>query len=164
MSQHRNCSIRQSSPLVSDLFADDQRFDEAYDEYEAITAMSYAQEASVRKFSHSGSRQADLVWRDRHSPERSLVARLAQNRSRCQGDQWRYVVAGLFPRGLEQLNYWLVSKTAIARSSEPYKEIDLADSSNSRGHVPAISDACLPRLLDCESPPRGVRSPWPIRP
>jgi hypothetical protein len=100
-------------PLVSDLFADDQRFDEAYDEYEAITAMSYAQEASVRKFP-LWFPAGRLVWRDRHSPERSLVARLAKQ-VEVQGDQWRYVVAGLFPSGARAAELLAGLQTAIAR-------------------------------------------------
>jgi hypothetical protein len=98
---------------VSDLFADDQRFDEAYDEYEAITAMSYAQEASVRKFP-LWFPAGRLVWRDRHSPERSLVARLAKQ-VEVQGDQWRYVVAGLFPSGARAAELLAGLQTAIAR-------------------------------------------------
>jgi hypothetical protein len=82
-------------PLVREQFPDDKRFEDAYDEYEGVAAMCFAQEASERRYP-VGYPVGRLCWRNSHFPEGSLVARFSKQMDQ-QGDKWPYVAAGLIP-------------------------------------------------------------------
>ena len=82
-------------PFLHDQFPEDRRFDDAYDEWEGVAAMTFAQARST-----SGGYVAypvgRLVWRNKYDLERGVIARFG-NEIKAQGDHWRYVEAGLYP-------------------------------------------------------------------
>lgn len=100
-------------PLVQGILQDDRRYDEAFDEYEAIAAISCAHEMGERGYPvwYPAGR---LLWRERHFPERQVASRWAKQVA-TQGEQWKYVAAGLIPSAATASELLAGLQNAISR-------------------------------------------------
>jgi len=100
-------------PLVQGILQDDRLYDETFDEYEAIAAISCAQEMGERGHPvwYPVGR---LLWRDRHFPDRHVAGRLAKQVA-TQGEQWKYVASGLFPSAARASELLAGLQNAVSR-------------------------------------------------